>query len=162
MFQPPSFALLTQGYPLGSQSYVKNLIGGEVNTPIVTDTCAVRMSRALNLAGVQLPSHDPALYTLSGKDKRHYALRMQELKRWIAQRFGAPQITSHMPASRAAFSGVKGIIAFDITFGLNTDGRTRALGHLDLWDGSAYTHQAEDPRDYFDLAKEVALWKSLP
>jgi hypothetical protein len=162
MSHPPSFALLTRGYPLGSQSYVKTFIGGEVDAPIVTDTCAVRMSRALNLAGVQLPSHDPALYTLSGKDKRRYALRMQELKRWIARRFGAPQITSQRPVSRAAFSGAKGIIAFDITFGLNPDGRTRALGHLDLWDGSAYTHQAEDPRDYFGLATKVSLWKSPP
>lgn len=159
MQQLPPFAALTRSYPRGSQTSVKILIGGEVNTPMVTDTCAVRMSRALNLAGIKLPSHDPALYTLSGSDKNRYALRMQELKRWLDRHFGHPQIACRKPASRATFAGAKGIIAFDITFGLNPDGRTRALGHLDLWDGNAYVHEAEDPRDYFGLATDVILWK---
>jgi len=43
---------------------------------------------------------------------------------------------------------------------LNPDGRTRALGHVDLWDGSSYTHQAEDPRDYFTLESKIGLWKT--
>jgi len=43
------------------------------------------------------------------------------------------------------------VIAFDIHF-------PDATGHLDLWDGSTYVHEAVDPRDYFTLATKVDLW----
>jgi Type VI secretion system (T6SS), amidase effector protein 4 len=159
----PSFEKLLENYPSGPPESVKSLIGGDVDSPQVTDTCAVRMSRALNLSGILIPGKTRGLYTVSGRDQRDYALRVQELKQWIQNRFGPPQITAvklsaSKPIDRKQFEGSKGIIAFDIVFGLNPDHRTRALGHLDLWDGKNYTHEAEDPRDYFTLATKVVLW----
>lgn len=156
----PRFSQLLMNYPSGSVEYVKTLIGGGVDAPYINDTCAIRMSRALNYSGIAIPANAAGLYTVSGKDKKHYALRMQELKNWIQFHFGPPQITATRPVDRNGFVGSKGIIAFDITFGLNPDGRNRALGHLDLWDGNSYTHQAEDSRDYFALATKVVLWEA--
>jgi Type VI secretion system (T6SS), amidase effector protein 4 len=156
----PSFADLLANYPDQSQEEVKAMIGGGVNTSIVTDTCAVRMSRALNYSGVEIPAKAAKLYVVRGDDKKYYALRMQELKEWIRGHFGGPQVVSRKPVNKEKFSGQKGIIAFDITFGRNPDGVTRALGHLDLWDGSSYIHQAIDPRDYFGMATMVVLWKT--
>ena len=139
---------------------IKKLIGGHVNAPYIQDTCAIRLSRALNYSGCPIPGGASGLLTVSGADRKWYALRMQELKNWIQRRFGAPQIAAEKPVDRKLFAGITGIIAFDIEFGLNPDGRTRAMGHLDLWDGAKYTHQAEDPRDYFTLATKVVLWKA--
>jgi hypothetical protein len=62
------------------------------------------------------------------------------------------------------FAGKVGIIAFDIRFGNNHDPRTgarlneRALGHLDLWDGTTFTHEPEANQDYFAIASKVVLW----
>lgn len=118
------------------------------------------MGRALNYSGIPIPGFVPGLFTVKGADGRRYALRMQELKNWLQQQFGMPQIAQKKPVSRNTFNGSQGIIAFDITFGLNPDGITRALGHLDLWDGRSFTHQSVDPRDYFTLASKVGMWKS--
>lgn len=158
----PSYDLLAKYYPdhIGMQA-VKVMIGGHVNQPDVTDTCAVRMSRALNYSGMPLPHNKRGLLTVSGADHLWYAIRMQELKAWLYQKLGPPDIVAAKPKiKRELFAESKGIVAFDITFGLNPDGRTRALGHLDLWDGTAYTHEAEDTRDYFLLATKVVLWKA--
>jgi hypothetical protein len=164
----PSFALLMGNYPLGTPEQVKNLIGGGLNDESIRDTCAARMSRALNYSGYPLHMHDPGLYVVRGKDHKWYALRMQELKAWIANKFGAPGLISAVhgghTASRDVFTGKPGIIAFDIIFGLNRDPRTaaplqtRALGHLDLWDGKTFTHETETNQDYFAIASKVVLW----
>jgi hypothetical protein len=51
---------------------------------------------------------------------------------------------------------------FDIVFGLNPDGRTRALGHADLWDGETFfdelSGQSNQRRDFFNIADAVSLW----
>jgi type VI secretion system (T6SS) effector Tae4 (amidase) len=164
----PRFDLLVQNYPANrSAETVKKEIGGHVDQPMISDTCAVRMSRTLNYSGVPVPHNVQGLRTVSGQDHLWYAFAMQELKKWLYQRFGQPQITAVKPhIRREQFAGHKGIIAFDITFGLNVDPNTgqtlttRALGHLDLWDGDRYTHEVEDTRDYFQLATKVVLWEA--
>lgn len=152
------FDKLLNNYPAGTVDSVKKLIGGGVDSPTIHDTCAIRMSRALNVSGIPIPGKAPGLYTVAGNYGWHYAIRMQELKHWLQHYFGPPQVVESKPVSRTRFEGIKGIIAFDITFGLNPDRRTRALGHLDLWDGKNYTHESEDPRDYFAMATKVVLW----
>ena len=47
----PSFALLVQNYPKGSVQQIKKLIGGGLIDDSIQDTCAARMSRALNYSG---------------------------------------------------------------------------------------------------------------
>src|SRR5215470_7040235 len=115
----PSFDVLVNNYPDGPPESVKKLIGGDVDDPSILDTCAIRMSRAMNYSGVHIPFHHHGLYTVAGRDKLRYALRMQELKNWIQYRFGSPRITAVKPCDRDSFAGFKGIIAFDIHFGLN-------------------------------------------
>jgi hypothetical protein len=177
----PSFDRLVQEYPSPSKwgpGSVKRLIGGGADDTRATtpagqwlggengDTCALRMSRALNLADIHLPSHFHGMRTVTGGDGFSYAFAVEELHTWLKFWFGPPDImVKGKPVKRDAFSGKKGIILFDIVFGLNDDGRTRALGHADLWDGETFFNEIEghsvrnDPaRDYFSRADAVSLW----
>jgi len=92
-----------------------------------------------------------------GADHRNYAFAMQEMRGWLAGHFGAPTIDQlgGPPISRDAFSGKKGIIAFDIHF-------TDANGHLDLWDGHTFYDEvyglSHAGHDFFDMARRVSLW----
>ena len=135
---------------------VKKLIGGRADADWIQNTCALRLSRALNYAGLPLPAQFQGMEVITGADKRHYAFRMQELKKWIAFRLGSPTVEVVKPVNslidRTAFTAKQGIVAFDIRF-------PDAAGHIDLWDGKTYTHEAEDPRDYFALATKVVLWE---
>ncbi len=51
---------------------------------------------------------------------------------------------------------------FDINFGLNEDLKTRALGHVDLWDSKTFydelTKVSSPRRDFFNIADRVSLW----
>ena len=152
----PSFDTLRKNYPDGDPEIVKRNIGGKVDAAWITNTCAIRMSRAFNYSGVLIPSQLDALRVLSGFDRMWYAYRMRELKSWIELSFGEPNIVKNKPdnghISRDSFMTVHGVIAFDIDF-------EDASGHLDLWDGTSYIHQSTDPRDYFKMATKVVLWK---
>ena len=76
---------------------------------------------------------------------------------------GQPDIrVAGKPVSRDTFAGPKGIIIFDIRFGLNDDGVTRALGHADLWDGKTFFDEiygiSTPADDFFARADAVSLW----
>ena len=153
---------------------VKRLIGGaadDTKAPPAQqwlggehgDTCTLRMSRALNYSGVPIPAHESKLRTVKGADKLNYAFAVQELHAWMIHRFGQPDIrVAGKPVSRDKFAGHKGIIIFDIKFGLNDDGATRALGHADLWDGKTFFDEiygiSTPARDFFTIADAVSLW----
>jgi hypothetical protein len=81
----PSFATLLQNYPhAGGPEVPKALIGGEVNAAWITDTCAIRMSMALNYSGFPIPARGKsAMYVLKGDDGMWYAIRVAELKKWL-------------------------------------------------------------------------------
>jgi len=152
-----SFSNLLSSYPQDDDpEAVKKLIGGKVNASWITNTCAIRLSRALNYSGSPLPAHFTGMEVISGADKKHYAFRMQELKTWIASRFGPPTIDKPKPQTatidRSSFAKHKGIIAFDIHF-------ADASGHIDLWDGATFTHEHAAGKDYFALATRVSLWE---
>ncbi len=155
-----SFANLMNNYPKDDDpETVKKIIGGKVDASWIKNTCAVRLSRALNYAGCPIPAHHNGLEVVSGADRKHYAFRMQELKRWLWLRLGAPTIDRHKPMktliSRADFATHKGIIGFDIHF-------KDAEGHLDLWDGSTFIHDhvaIAHGQDYFALARRAFLWE---
>ena len=180
MAQPhsrPSFDKLVATYP-GPQRYsageVKRLIGGAIDDTAAPpaqqwpggdqgDTCTIRMSRALNYSNVQIPPHFPGFRTARGRDGFRYGFAVQELHKWLGTRFGKPDITAKgKPVRRDAFAGKRGIIVFDIVFGLNADNRTRALGHADLWDGSTFSDEiagiSTAARDFFTIADAVSLW----
>lgn len=121
------------------------------------------MSRALNYSGVHVSAKYPGLRTAPGRDHLHYAFAVQEIRLWLSATFGPPNIDVRgKPVSRQPFSQAKGILLFDIQFGLNPDGRTRAMGHVDLWDSKTFyderTGISSTERDFFQIADRVSLW----
>ena len=84
------------------------------------------------------------------------------MRTFLTQTFGQPQIESRAPVKRDAFSKDKGIILFDINFGRNLDGLTRAMGHVDLWDGKTFYDEfwglSRGSHDFFVMASRVSLW----
>lgn len=171
----PPFPALVAHFPnMLSVVTLKRLIGGgadDLDAPpgqqwlggANGDTCTLRMSRAFNYAGLPIPANDPALHTVKGSDHLNYAFRMQELHQWMLRHFGKPDVAVRgKPADRAPFQGKKGVILFDIKFGMNADGVTRAMGHADLWDGSTFFDEifgvSSPERDFFDIADGVSLW----
>jgi hypothetical protein len=151
------FDTLLSNYPRGSPdsvNSVKTLIGGGIDAGDVTNTCAIRLSRSLNYGGLLIPKDRPGLYVRSGNDKKWYAFRMRELGRFLKVKIGAPGIELKSPPfKRKRFGEMKGIIKFDIVF---SDGAT---GHIDLWDGTTFMHEADAGQDYFAIAKEIAFWR---
>ncbi len=51
----PDFKKLWDAYPTGAAPDVKTQIGGRVDADWVANTCAIRLSRALNYAGAPVP-----------------------------------------------------------------------------------------------------------
>ncbi|WZP00680.1 type VI secretion system amidase effector protein Tae4 [Isosphaeraceae bacterium EP7] len=135
---------------------VKAEIGGEVDAAWIVNTCAVRMSRGLNYGGVPLPSKFAGLLTLKGADGKRYALRVAEMRKWLPTSLGAASFNLTKKAGEAfdktQIAAMKGIIAFDIQF-------ADATGHLDAWDGSSFSSEYKNTKDYWTLATRVTLWK---
>jgi hypothetical protein len=121
------------------------------------------MSRALNYSHIHLPASHQGLRTVKGNDHLNYAYAVQELHAWMKWKFGPADIRVRgKPVSRDRFLNKKGVIFFDIVFGLNADHRTRALGHADLWDGRTFYDEiagiSSSDHDFFKMADAVSLW----
>jgi hypothetical protein len=147
----PSFEAMWSSFPHGNENDVKEAIGGRVNAAWITNTCTIRLSRALNQAGFLLPPGPPneqaGLHTVTGKDGNNYAYRVAEMRDYLVKTVGAPLITQTGSAiNPAAFAGQKGIIAFTVPF-------SDATGHFDLWNGSKPAHA-----EYFSRATKVEFW----
>lgn len=151
-----NFDHLWNAYPApgGPAEDAKHMIGGEVDADWVTNTCVVRLSRAMNYSGnlVAEVAGDEIL-TLRGADGRPYALRVAEFQRYLRRRYGPPTLSWTYPPQQggpvpASFRGRKGILCFEVSVWSD------ATGHFDLWDGSAPRHHG-----YFDVADAVHLWE---
>jgi hypothetical protein len=173
----PAFDMLVGAYPSPLRIKtveLKTLIGGAVNDVDAPpaqqwlggahgDTCTLRMSRAFNYGGGLIPAHNPHMKTAAGGDKLRYGFRSREFDAYLRFAYGAPDIeVKGPPVPRERFLGKKGVISFDIrTFGPNPDG-SRALGHVDLWDGKTFFDEIAGVsfpgRDFFAIASGVALW----
>jgi hypothetical protein len=133
---------------------VKKDIGGSVDADYITNTCAVRLSRGLNYSGVPLPANLAGLLTVKGGDGKHYALRVAEMRKWLPQVLGNPDIdrtkTKGEAFDKSTLAALKGIIAFDIHF-------SDATGHLDAWDGQAFSSEYK-VSDYWTPATRITLW----
>jgi len=57
----------------------KKYVGGAVNADWIANTCAIRMSSALNYNGVPVPGNFAGLHTVKGGDGKRYAFRVAEL-----------------------------------------------------------------------------------
>lgn len=147
----PSFTDLRKHYPVGTSDDAKKLIFGDKNQKTyITNTCVIRLSRALNYGGSPIPGNFTGLVTEKGIDKQRYALRVAEFRRYMKITYGTPTAVSGKAGalSGGSLSGSSGIICFDVP------GWSDATGHVTLWDGATCLYG-----DYFSKAVEVLLWK---
>ncbi|OQR28458.1 hypothetical protein BWR15_27880 [Pseudomonas sp. T] len=132
-------------YPMISAQLVRLY---QENDKAWENTCAIRMSYALNRSGIKLPSEtSPKGGTLKGDDGRYYWIRVRDLKKYLRDRFRDGDVEyelspithrSEMPkrAEQAReniirkIQGRHGIIVFDVK------GWDGATGHFTLWNGS--------------------------
>lgn len=150
----PNINALITNYPRGEAEQVKKAIGGKVDAAWITNTAAIRMSRAFNYAGAPIPNNNANLATVVGADKLHYAYRVAEFRKWLTEKYGQPTLSfksGPYGKAPAQLAGRKGIILFVDA------GWSDASGHIDLWDGQQVVHHG-----YFELAKQVYLWESSP
>lgn len=77
---------------------------------------------------------------------------MAEFKRYLLSVYGQPDVVrtpstgSPTGVSRSEFSGLRGVMCFEVHF-------SDATGHFTLWDGWQAVRG-----DYFDQAFRVSLW----
>ena len=159
----PSMRLLQLNYPHdGGPDVPKKLIGGHVDAAWITDTCAIRMSRALNYSNFHIPGPGHSgMSVISGKDHMWYALNHAQLRDWIHQVAGPPQLHQRKPnINQADFSALKGIIALDIRYDARPGEHTAPTGHIDLWFGQfvGELSQAGTEADDFAMASDVQFW----
>jgi len=160
-------------YPLISRRLVKLV---EENPGDWANTCAVRMSYALNRSGIRLPKAYSAGGTVVGEDGFNYWIRVKDLKQYLRDRFKGGDF-EHVPKPIKALtqdavdervqdaydgminkiSGKTGIIVFDVT------GWRDASGYFTLWDGNSLVYvgpgDRNNPRSleyYFWLYREVS------
>ena len=155
----PKFSAVWKAYPHGEAKDVKRRIGGKINAEWITNTCTVRVARALTQAD---PNYVIKPMTLAdgkqmllvpGADGKGLPVRVREFSQWVNKRYGKPSIRVVNPGDGTEeipqqFLGKKGLIKFDVRIWDD------ATGHFDLWDGEACAHNC-----YFDKAREVWLWE---
>ncbi len=132
----PSFEDLLASFPtdgLGGEmpaEEVYELIGGKVlaahenNPEAFNNACALRVSRALNGSGVDLPNIPGK--TLTGADGRNYFYRAKDLYNWMTQSYGKPNIST---TNYSSLSGNKGVYIMQA----NYPARFGAWGHATLY-----------------------------
>lgn len=149
----PSIEKLSVNYPTGTAEEVKELIGGKVNLPWLTNTCVVRVSRAFNYSGQLIPKEYDGLETAEGADGLRYAYRVEEFEAFLRKRYGTPIISAKKgqftTAIKDALTRYKGIILFKV------DEWDDAAGHFDIWNGIECGTNC-----YFDEATAIDLWVS--
>jgi hypothetical protein len=141
------YAQLSQNYPLPSnyptsstspgQTSIWNLIGGKVaqngNNGFFRNSCAVRMSYALNRSGSKIP-YIPGK-TVSGANGDWYLFRVADLQNYLNNILGPPQQFS--PQNwQSGIGNQTGIVEFLNNF-------SDATGHFDLYNGDT-TIDGED------------------
>lgn len=153
------FGLLARHYPdywnYPLPDAVRNLIGGETKDRDITNTCTIRMSHAMNGAGVAVPRVWESITNRKGANGKYYIIRVSNFRTWMQSRFGKPDVDVRKKPDavfdRAQINGMQGVIAFEIGF-------ADATGHFDLWYRDKFSHQLTAGKDYFALASRISLW----
>ena len=139
--------------PAGNPT-IWDLIGGEVasmrNNPAYRNTCAVRLSYALNRSGWPIPRS--AGYTLSGSDQMRYLVRVKDMDKYLTSQLGSPQ--GFDPADwQARLAGQTGIIEYEP----KPHVWSNATGHFSLFDG--VTNVDGPDHNYTSLASRIYFWR---
>jgi hypothetical protein len=156
----PAFKKLWANYPGGEADEVKKHIGGGINADYITNTCTIRISRALNMGGYPLAlpftlKNGEKMVTVSGAKGERYAIRVAEFREYALKMFGKPSlIHSNGKADGGPqpsdWANAKGLVMFDVKVW------TDATGHFDLWNGpeNKCAHEC-----YWNKCREAWLWK---
>jgi RHS repeat-associated protein len=160
------FAALLRSYPSHADhssdpkqpGNIWALIGGHVqmnayNKGVVNNTCAIRMSYALNLSGWAIPKGSG---TVSGADGSQYYLRVADLQGFLSTLFPKQTLPG---GSFSGPSGVTGIISFNIPFGRNPVTGDRAGGHFALWTGQGLTDATESDYASWPAPTSTLFWR---
>lgn len=154
----PRYESLSAHYPIGTdpQQVIREINPAYCDKPDYENTCAMRISKALNYCpGHEVPRRN-GLVTIPGTDRKRYAIRVRELKAFMLARYGAPRIinASQMGViDNSSIQGLQGIIAFDVS------GWSDASGHFTLWDGTQLAYAGG--HDYFNLYQQFGNGKIL-
>lgn len=146
-----NFDSMWNEYPSGEAAAIKRRIGGNVNAEWITNTCVVRVSRAFNYSGHDVPKDRANLVTVKGGDQLRYAFRVKEFRGYLKAVYGAPSVTfedgptDEVPSE---FLRKQGVIGFEVK------GWSDATGHFDLWKDTKCIGS-----DYFNRAHKVELWE---
>lgn len=151
-FRPLQMHFTTVNVPI---SKVGDIVGGKVKENIdiaitnpkqgFENACAIRLSWALLHSGVVIANQPGKWATVSGKDKKQYIYRVEDLKRFLIETFGKPDKVIKQPEP-AQLANQTGILVFTKAFG-------NATGHATLWDGRECSDKC-----YFDGAVKAELW----
>ncbi len=131
-----------------SAAGVYELIGGKVNQNYLNNpndfanSCALRMSRALNYSGHEISYQKGK--TGSGDDKKWYYYRVADIIEYVTSIYGSPDLTN---ANRNDVWMKRGIILFQ------NCGWTNASGHIDLWNKAIAGNHA-----YWEECSKVSFW----
>ncbi|PWF48807.1 T6SS effector amidase Tae4 family protein [Massilia glaciei] len=152
----PSFSFLFKGYPL-RHVIMREMLYDELGWPDLKahkafgDTCAIRMSVALNSAGVPVPGW---LKVKAGPLKgKSIEPSQAKLSRWIKASWGQPEIFKSEDAATRGIGNRTGVVSF-----WGVDGT--AQGHIDLVkpDGNGFHSCA---MSCFFKSREIWFWPVL-
>jgi hypothetical protein len=162
MAKLPALGDLIASYPAGTPESVATLIGGTVKSnyfdPKYTaykDTCAIRVSRALNYAGDPIPAaggglsnpymDDKKIRTDKGADGKWYIYSTYDLRAYFLGRYGKPTKVFPGTATKADLAKTTGLVAF-------------GFWHFDIWDGTKCA--GHDGGFGNAKVKEILVWET--
>lgn len=95
------------------------------------NSCAIRMSRALNYSGKKLGNAPSRGGNIVGDDGYNYWIRVRDLQKYLVDNLPKPNVDKAGAIDIVnEFKNKSGIIVFDVS------GWGNATGHFTLWDGS--------------------------
>jgi len=115
---------------------------------IPNNTCAIRMSYALNKSGLKITSGTGV--TVTGADGSLYFLRVADLQVFLAASLGTAQTLAG-----GAYVGPpnqSGILSFNVA------GFRDATGHFTLWNGNSLIDISDDDYDDWPAPTNALFW----
>jgi len=163
-FVKPTWSDIQRNYPATS-TFTKDLydeIGGGLpqalidNPDAYENSCAIRMSKALNYSGVFLPKAPSKGGNIRGKDRRNYWIRIKDLKKYLLDNLKKPTVDKKGGVGVVEnFKNKHGIIVFDVSGGNN------AGGHFTLWDGIDLLYVGAETPEHNDPTNESMYYFSM-
>ncbi|MDB4925773.1 T6SS effector amidase Tae4 family protein, partial [Mucilaginibacter sp.] len=163
----PSLANFQNSYPghsdplYNTPERLYNAIGGQLNAiyqanpALNSNTCAARLSKALNYSGITIPNISGK--TFKGNDDKYYFMGAANMISWMKKTFGTPSGTNHITHADAGANsinvpnlirnktGIYGLVPIDPSALTGFS----ATGHIDLinhgaCNGGCYVIQKEE------------------